>query len=200
MDFIQPRITDAKTFTVLLVVLCALLPARVNANVAYDANNPIFKGKVLVEEVKHPTGIPGLRATFVVHSTRDAIWKALTDYVDFTKIFDGIDKMKVQEQDNTGATIEFWADAIIFNIHSVMRRTYDKPGRELSWKRVSGDMKDIRGRWVIEDTDRKNIFVVKYESYVDVGFYIATAIARSVAMNKAESMAVRLRKWIEAHQ
>lgn len=167
---------------------------------SFDVDNPIFEGEVLIEGVKHSTGIPGLRATFVIHSTREAIWYALTDYVNFVKIFDGIDKIDVKNQDETGVTIEFWIDTLITDSNYVLRRTYDRPGRELSWKRVSGDLKDIRGRWLIEDTDKENFYIVKYESYIDVGNYPITAIVRFFAMNKAKSMAIRLRKWIETHQ
>jgi hypothetical protein len=182
-----------------LVYLLTFTSVTTVCYAANDADNPVFDGEVLVEEIKHPTGIPGLRATFVVHAKREAIWAALTDYVNFTKIFDGIDKMKVTEQDDKGVTIEFWVDSII-DLHYVLRRTYDSPGKELSWKRISGDLDDIVGRWLIQDTDKENVFIVKYESYVDVGNFIFTFFTRLVAMNKAHSMAIKLRKWIESHQ
>jgi len=182
------------------MLILIVLPTTIFGKSSFDEDGPVFEGKVLVEEVKHSTGIPGLRATFVIHSTREAIWKALTDYVNFRKIFDGIDKMEVSNQDKTGVTIEFWISVLFFEFNYVLQKTYERPGRELSWIRVSGDLKDIRGRWLIEDTSKENIYIVKYESYIDVGNFVFNAGARFFARNKAKSMAIRLRKWVEAHQ
>ena len=169
-------------------------------NEKFENDHPIFEGEIIVEMVKHSTGIPGLRASFIVTASREAIWDVLTDYTDFRKIFDGIDKMAVIEQDDMGATLEFWIDAVVTELHYVLRRKYVIEAEEISWKRLSGDLEEITGRWLIQNTNKNNVYIIVYESYVDLGNFIITSIARFIAVRKAKSMAQKLRSWIESSQ
>jgi ribosome-associated toxin RatA of RatAB toxin-antitoxin module len=169
-------------------------------NEKFKNDHPIFEGEIIVEMVTHSSGMPGLRASFIVTASRETIWDVLTDYTNYRKIFDGIDKMAVIEQDDKGATLEFWIDAVVIELHYVLRRKYVIEGEELSWKRLSGDLEEITGRWLIQNTNKNNVYIIVFESYVDVGNFIITSIARFIAVRKAKSMAQKLRSWIESSQ
>lgn len=156
------------------------------------------RGQVIVESVEDANGIPGVRASFLVKAKRDLIWATLIDYDNFPKFFDGIDSMRVLDSDERGARVEFWVDAVLIDLNYVLYRDYERPGHRLTWKRESGDMKDIHGSWRILDTDIDGSKLLVYESFVDIGFSVATWTIRLAAMKKAESMGHRLRDWIEA--
>jgi carbon monoxide dehydrogenase subunit G len=153
--------------------------------------------RILIESIDDANGIPGVRATFVVQATRQEIWATLLDYNNFPGVFEGIDDMKVLDSDENGAHVEFWIDAVLRKLHYVLFRDYVEPGRRLTWKRVSGDMKDIHGSWQILDTADPDRKLVIYESFVDIGFAVVTWAIRLGAKRKAEDMANRFRGWIE---
>ena len=182
---------------VLLLVetLLASGPAVVGS-VEWDT---LLAGEVVVETVKHPEGFSGLRASFTVAATREHIWAVLVDYANFPKIFPDIQKMRVLTQDQDGAQVEYWISAILAHYHYVLYRRYEGPGRRLTWTRIGGDLKRIEGSWEIRDTPRPEAHLLVYESYVDIGGVIPTALVRLEATRKAREMGERLRHWIEGH-
>ena len=161
---------------------------------------PLNRNEVVIKEVETSSGIPGVRVLFVVEASRDVIWSTLVDYDNFKKFFHGIDDIKVLEQDEKGAFVEFWIDAVIMNFHYTLYRNYIKPLYHLSWQRVRGDLKIIQGSWKILDMSDKKKKLLIYESYVDIGFAPITWGIRQGAKSKALEMGYRLRKWIEKKQ
>ena len=155
------------------------------------------RGEVVVEEVESTLGIPGVRASFMVLASRETIWATLLDYDNFLKFFKGIDRIVVLEKDVDGASVEFWIDAVLMDLHYILYRHYVEPGHRLTWNRVSGDLKEIQGSWLILDTDDPAKKLLIYESYVDIGFSPVTWIIRQGAKTKAEEMGHRLRQWLE---
>lgn len=175
-------------------MLCLLTSSPGAVEYDWDA---LYSGHVLVESVKDQNDIPGVSVVFLVTAPRNDIWVALLDYDNFLRIFEGIDNIKVLDKDEKGAHIEFWVDAVIRDVHYVLFRDYVSPGSRLIWKRVSGDMKDIHGSWQIVDTADSNRKLVIYESFVDIGYKVATWFIQQGAKAKAEKMAHRFRNWVE---
>jgi len=159
----------------------------------------LFAGDVVVEAVKRPDGIPGLRASFAVAAPRERIWAVLLDYANFPKIFPDIHDMRVLTHDQQGAQVEYWVNAVISKYHYVLYRHYEEPGRRLTWTRVAGDLKRMEGSWEIRDTPRSDVQMLVYESYVDIGGLVPKALVRMEARRKAREMGERLRNWIEGH-
>ena len=157
----------------------------------------LLAGEVVVETVQHPDGFSGLRASFTVAAAQERIWAVLVDYENFPKLFPDIQKMRVLTQDQYGAQVEFWINAIVAHYHYVLSRRYDEPGRRLTWTQIAGDLKRIEGSWEIRDTPRPGVHLLVYESYVDIGGAIPTALVRLEATRKIREMGERLRHWIE---
>ena len=158
----------------------------------------LLAGEVVVEPVQHPDGFSGLRASFTVAAAQERIWAVLVDYENFPKLFPDIQKMRVLAQDQYGAQVEFWVNAIMAHYHYVLSRRYEEPGRRLTWTQIAGDLKRIEGSWEIRDTPRPDVHLLVYESYVDIGGVIPRALVRREATRKAREMGERLRHWIEA--
>jgi hypothetical protein len=179
--------------------LVSLLLALSSAIAAADDKldwQALFQGEVLVEAIENGDGLPGLRAMFVVPASRERIWAVLLDYEHFPDIYAGIDKIQVLAHDASGATIAFWIDAMVKKYHYVVYRHYEKPGWRLTWRRLSGDLQRLEGSWEIRDTPERGVYLLAYESYVQVGGIIPTSLVRRSAMQKAREMGHRLRQWI----
>jgi len=157
----------------------------------------LLDGEVIIESVENSAGVPGVRALFVVTASRQKIWHTLRDYDNFSRIFDGLDKLQVLEENQSGAHVEFWIDAVLKNLHYVLYRKYSVEGVRIDWSRVSGDLKTIQGSWHIKETTTPNKKLIIYESYVDIGYSVITWAIRMGAKSKAKKMAYRLRQWLE---
>ena len=179
------------------VILLSFLSITAVANtVDYDWN-ALGQGQIIIEHVKDEHNAPGVRAVFLVKAKRDDIWGTLTDYDNYSQIFEGVNRAKLHDESEDGARLELWVDGILTEINFVLYRTYNKPRYKLTWKRVSGDMKDIRGSWQILDTSDPESKLLIYESFVEFGFPVLNWIIRPGAKQKAEKMAYRFREWIE---
>ena len=183
----------------ILVILITLMSFSAGLDAQEDAYDweALNRGEVTVESVTNDSGIPGVRAVFLVTASRERVWETLLDYENFPVFFEGIDRMKVLDEDDQGAHVEFWIDAVLKKLHYVLYRDYADPGRRLNWKRVSGDLKDIQGSWSIMETPFPGKLMLVYDSYVEINFPIVTRIVRFGAMGKAEKMAHKLRQWLE---
>jgi ribosome-associated toxin RatA of RatAB toxin-antitoxin module len=157
----------------------------------------LFAGDVVVEAVKGPDGISGLRASFAIAAPRERIWDVLLDYANFPQIFPDIHDLRVLTHDPQGDQVEYWVHAVVSKYHYVLYRRYDEPGRRLTWTRVAGDLKRMEGSWEICDTPRSDVQMLVYESYIDIGGMVPKALVRMEAMRKVHAMGERLRSWIE---
>jgi len=188
-----------KFIAIIITIITLMVSISVFAQDKAQGNewDVFLSGDVKVESIESSEGIPGVKLQFVVAATRKKIWRALLDYENFTKIFSGIEKLRVIEENENGALVEFWIDAIIKKIHYVLYRKYSQEAVLLEWNKASGDLKTIQGSWRIEDTSLPNKKLIIYESYVDSGYSVITWGIRQAAKSKARKMAYRLRKWLE---
>lgn len=170
------------------------------AEITEGDSSKIFSGEVVVKAVKNTDGLSGVQTMFIVTATRNEIWKVLIDYDHFPAIFDGIDKIKVIKEDDQGAFVEFWINAVLKKLHYVLYRYYEKPEYKLTWYRLSGDLKKIEGSWEIYDTHLSDVKLLSYNSYVQPGGIIPTKLVRWGAIRKARNMGFKLRKWITEHK
>lgn len=187
-----PRInTSVRT-----ILLHLLFFAAVAYPMDYDWN-ALGQGHVIIDYVEDEHDVPGVRATFLVKAEREDIWATLLDYENFPQIFEGINRVEVLYEAENGARFELWVDATLSDVNFVLYRDYIEPGHKLTWKRVSGDMKDIHGSWQILDTPDSESKLLIYESFVDFGFSVVTWMISIGAKQKTEKMAYSLREWIE---
>lgn len=181
----------------LLILALSIDAVTCNANELLKEDiKKILNNEIIVKPIDNNDGVPGIMAAFAVSASREKIWTVLLDYENFQKIFEGIDKMKVIREDNNGALVEFWADAVLTKLHYTLYRHYEKPGYRLTWKRVSGDLEIIEGSWSIIDSPESGIKILIYRSFVKVGRIIPTRLVRWGATRKVDSMSKRVQEWI----
>jgi len=187
-----PRVNTS----VQVILLCLFCITAVANPVDYDWN-ALGQGRIIIDHVKDEHNAPGVRAVFLVKAKRDDIWATLTDYDNYSQIFEGVNRAELRDESENGAHLELWVDGLLAEVNFVLYRDYSKPRYRLTWKRVSGDMRDIRGSWQILDTPDPESKLLIYESFVEFGFPVLNWIIRPGAKQKAEKMAYRFREWIE---
>ena len=179
--------------------VCLFLTVNAATSVAMDVDwEKLFSGEIEVSSVSHPDDIPGLQLLMTLNTSRERIWRALTDYKNFTNIFKSIDKLKVLKENPEGAHVEYWVDAVLANYQYVVYRHYEKPLERLTWERESGDLERIEGSWEIRDTPRPQTKLLIYTSYVQTSDGIPKSWVRWGAKRRARAMGKRLRQALEA--
>lgn len=150
-----------------------------------------------IEDVTNDKGVKGLRATFQLTASREAIWELLTDYDRYTETFTGIRSLEVISEDNLGARVRFKIKVAFLSFDYTLQRDYVRPYELITWRRTDGDFRDLSGSWGIIPGPAEGIQEVIYESFVDVGFLVPTALVRDGAARELEKTVTRMRARLE---
>ena len=96
-------------------------------------------------------GITG-SSTAEINARLDQVWTLVEDVESAPEWQGGLKGMHALERDDQGRAIrcEAETDAKVRSVKSVVRFTYDGPGR-LSWIQENGDLKSLAGSWQLED-------------------------------------------------
>ena len=173
--------------SVLLLLGAALVP--VSGVAAEESLN--------IEDVINDKGVKGLRATFQLNASREAIWDLLTDYDRFTETFTSIRSLEVISEDDQGARVRFKIKVLFLSFDYTLQRDYVRPYELITWRRTDGDFRHISGSWGIIPGPGEGVQEVIYESFVDVGFIIPTALVRDGAADELEETVARIRERLE---
>lgn len=153
---------------------------------------------IIIEDVTSDQGVHGLRATFYLKASRDAIWALLTDYDRFKETFKGIRRIKILDEHERGARVRYTIKAWILSFEYTLQRDYVRPYELITWRRTGGDFRVISGAWMILPGPREDLHEIVYESYVDVGFLIPTKLVRNRAAQELEKTIARMRERLTA--
>ena len=173
--------------SVLLLIGAALVPGY-----AVQADETLN-----IEDVTNDRGVKGLRATFQLNASREAIWELLTNYDRFTETFTGIRSLEVISKDDQGARVRFKIKVAFLSFDYTLQRDYVRPYELLTWHRTGGDFRHLSGSWGIIPGPAEGIQEIIYESFVDVGFLIPTALVRDGAARELEDTIRRMRTRLE---
>ena len=130
----------------------------------------------------HPRG--RVRAAVRIKAPPEVIWTAVTDCRQALAFVPGL--RRCQRVD--GAADGSWQDVehevryswLLPTVRYVFHAVYQRPYR-IDFRRISGDLKQEEGTWLLTQTNDGAATVVEYEVYVDPGFWIPqTLVSRSL--------------------
>jgi len=173
--------------TVLLLLGAVLAPGSVAA----------AEISISIEDVTNEQGVKGLRATYQLAASREAIWDLLTDYTRFRETFQRIHSLEVINENDQGAEVRFEVKVLFLSFDYTLQRDYERPYELLTWHRTGGDFQQISGSWRILPGPAEGIHVVVFESFVDVGYLVPTAMVRDRAAQELETTVARIRARLE---
>ena len=153
--------------------------------------------QVNIEWRKNANGIDGVRASFTLRTTRQALWAVLVDYRRFSEVFRNVREVNIIRETSDGAEVEFVVGAVVRDFRYVLERRYVERDRSIAWTKISGDLKRIEGAWTIADGPQPGLLSVTYESYVEFGWYVPAFAARAGIAREIQAMVRALRERLE---
>jgi len=190
---------------VMTAVLATLLPLAAEAQVSWlelpEIQRRLAAGEVVVRdtldggESRRP-----VTAAVRIKAAPEAIWNVMTDCERAASFVPDLRRCRRLESAADGAweLIEHEVQYSWFlpTIRYVFRADYQRPWR-IDFRRVSGDLKDQKGTWLLEATPEGSATIVLYELYVDPGFWVPQAWVRHALRHDLPALLEALRTRVE---
>jgi len=141
------------------------------------ANGEVVVQTAAADDPEHPYG--RVRAAVWIRAPAEMIWSVITDCAQTPAFVPGLRSCRRINREPDGR----WEDIehvvkyswLFPSIRYVFRAEYDWPHR-IDFRRVSGDLKEEEGRWLLLPTRDASTTVVEYEMYLDPGFWVPQAL------------------------
>ena len=177
---------DAPRSSLVLLLLATLQPLAVAAQSSWVSDPAVQRqlaaGEAVVATTSaidpgHPRG--RIRAAVRIQASPEAIWAVMTDCQQAPAYVPGLKRCRRID----GAPDGSWQDIehevrlswLLPTVRYVLHCQLDPP-RRIDFSRISGDLKEEEGTWLLSPTADGTATVVGYEVYVDPGFWIPQAL------------------------
>jgi ribosome-associated toxin RatA of RatAB toxin-antitoxin module len=188
------------------MVISVLLPIVAGAQVSWLNDNDIQRrlaaGEVVVHTVldgDEPRG--RVHAAVRINAAPEAIWRVMMDCERAPSFIPGLKGCRRIEAgpDGTWELVEHQVKYSWYmpTVRYVFRADYQKP-RRIDFHRVSGDVKDERGTWLLEPTSDASATIVEYQVYIDPGFWIPAPLLRQCLRSELPAGLAALRTRVES--
>lgn len=203
------RSLKSALFTVVLARVL-LTPLAAFSQTAWTADPDLQRrlagGEVVVQataaaDPEHPRG--RVRAAVLIRARPEAVWAVMTDCRQTPLFVPGLKRCRRVD----GAPDGRWEDIeqeiryawFLPAVRYVLRADYDRPHR-IDFHRISGDLKQEEGTWVLTATPDGAATVVDYEMYLDPGFWIPQALINRSLRKDLPAALLGLRERVERRQ
>jgi uncharacterized protein YndB with AHSA1/START domain len=141
-----------------------------------------------------------VRAAVLIRAQPEAVWAVMTDCRQTPLFVPGLKRCRRLE----GAADGRWEDIeheiryswFMPTVRYVFRADYERPHR-IDFHRISGDLKQEEGTWVLTPTPDGSGTVVEYEMYLDPGFWIPQALINRSLRKDLPAALAGLRERVE---
>jgi len=159
---------------VIAAVTGALLPLAAEAQASWLADPAIQQRLAAGEVVVHSSidtreSRGRVSAAVRIHAQPEAIWNVMTDCERAPSFVPGLKRCRRVESAPNGA----WE-----LIEHEIKYSWLLPTIRFVFRRVSGDLKEEEGFWLLEATADGSATIIEYEVYVDPGFWVPQALIR----------------------
>jgi carbon monoxide dehydrogenase subunit G len=173
-------------------VLGALLPIATWAQAAWvedpTVREQLAAGQVAIRVALDSEGAGGrVHAAVRIKANPEVIWGVLTDCEHAASFIPGLKRCTRIDSAPDGAWAVFEQEVkyswLMPPVTAVFRAEYKRPQR-IDFRRISGDLKDEKGTWVLAETApgaaaaAAQTTIVEYELYVDPGFWVPRVLLR----------------------
>ena len=115
-----------------------------------------------------------VEAAILIDAAAEPIWKLINDCRQTPQFIPGLKSCRVLQQDGTGDLIEhrMQISRLLPEVKYVFRAEYQQ-NKRIDFKRMSGDLKEFEGSWVLESVHGgKPQTLVVYSVFLDAGFLL----------------------------
>ena len=135
----------------------------------------LAKGEVIVQVDPLPgNGNERVEAAILIDAAAEPIWKLINDCRQTPQFIPGLKSCRVLQQDGTGDLIEhrMQISRLLPEVKYVFRAEYQQ-NKRIDFKRMSGDLKEFEGSWVLKSLQGgKPRTLVVYSVFLDAGFLL----------------------------
>jgi ribosome-associated toxin RatA of RatAB toxin-antitoxin module len=158
-------------------------------------------GEVVVASAIDPTHPRGrVRAAVRIDASPEAIFAVVTDCHEALSFVPGLRHCRLVGRAPDGSWQDVEHDVryswLLPSIRYVFRAMYEPPSR-IDFHRVSGDLKEEEGTWLLTRTPDGAATVVEYEVYLDPGFWIPRALVTRSLRKDIPAVLTGLRDCVE---
>jgi uncharacterized protein YndB with AHSA1/START domain len=140
------------------------------------------------------------RAAVLIRARPEAVWAVMTDCRQTLLFVPGLKRCRRID----GAPDGRWEDIeheiryswFMPTVRYVFRADYERP-RRIDFHRVSGDLKEEEGTWLLTPTPDGVATVVEYEMYLDPGFWIPQILVERSLRKDLPAILTGLRERVE---
>lgn len=199
---------QSRNIALVLLALILLPPATAVAQSAWTDDPQVRQrlraGEVVVaagapEDPQHPRGL--VQAAVRIAGSPEAIWKVLTDCQQALTYVPGLRGCRRIDSAPDGS----WADIehvvhyswMLPTVRYVFRAEYQRPHR-IDFHRVSGDLKEEQGTWLLRPSQDGAATLVEYQVYIDPGFWIPQFLVHRSLRKDLPAALNGLRERVEA--
>jgi uncharacterized protein YndB with AHSA1/START domain len=168
-----------------------------------DLQQRLAGGEVVVEaatatDPERPRG--RVRAAVLIRAKPEVIWAVMTDCREAVRFVPGLKLCRRVDgaPDGRWVTIEQEINYSWYlpAVHNVLRADCDPP-RRIDFRRVSGDLKQEEGTWLLTPTPDGAATVVEYEMYLEPGFWIPQWLVNRTLRKDVPGALAGLRERVE---
>jgi uncharacterized protein YndB with AHSA1/START domain len=202
----SPR--SRNTALIALALACALLdpvgaavPSEWTADPAVQRR--LAEGEVMVQSASavdpdRPRG--RVRAAVLIRARPEAIWAVMTDCRQTPLFVPGLRRCRRID----GAPDGRWEDIehevryswFMPTVRYVFRAEYDRPHR-IDFHRISGDLKEQEGTWLLTQTADGAATIVEYDLYLEPGFWVPQILINRTLRKDLPAILTGLRERAE---
>lgn len=163
----------------------------------------LSEGQVVVEaagaiDSAAPRG--RVRAAVRIPASPEAIWRVMTDCAQAPLYVPGLKRCRRIDSAADGS----WEDIehevrlswLLPPVRYVFRAEYQRPHR-MDFHRISGDLREEAGTWLLTATPDGSATVVEYEVYLDPGFWIPRFLVNRMLRKDVPAVLSGLRERVE---
>ena len=142
----------------------------------------LSRGEVIVQTDQSENGQKGrVEAAILIRSPAAQIWSVMVDCDHASEFIPGLKSCHVMQHGEDAEIIQHrvrfsW---LIPTVTYVFRANYDRFKR-VDFKRISGDLRELEGSWILERVDDGHQTIVIYSVYIDPGFFIPQWLVRVI--------------------
>jgi ribosome-associated toxin RatA of RatAB toxin-antitoxin module len=161
----------------------------------------LASGEVVVATAIEPGRQRGrIRAAVRINAPPQTIWNVVTDCREAMSFVPGLKHCRLVDSAPDGS----WQDVehvvryswLLPSVRYVFRAVYDRPHR-IDFHRISGDLKEEEGTWLLTQTPDGSGTVVQYEVYLDPGFWIPHSLVAHTLRKDIPAVLTGLRACVE---
>jgi uncharacterized protein YndB with AHSA1/START domain len=195
------------------VILGLLLPGAAQAETAWVQDQTVqqqLADRQVAVRVDFDDGLSRIhvRAAVRINASPESIWHVLTDCDHAASFIPGVKRCHRLQMapDDSWVIVEQEAKYswLMPAVKCVIRADYKRP-RRIEFKRISGDLKQEEGDWMLEptktgvsDPTSEQVTTVVYQLYVDPGFWIPRVLLRHSLRSELPAAFSALRARVES--